>query len=343
MRGGAKGRVHPASSGGGDRVRGGGAVGVAGSVASPSDDGRDDSSLPLEPTGKRPKVSDGNSAASASPAVAAAAGVRVMTWNIAAINNNPFEYWIEHPDPAYNEMMAAVGACIADPAAHSAIDVPLGEIFTDAMWEELKAHMLGAGACPAAHVATVDALWREDLRSRKVISGFLIDGSLGKKRLASMPDRLTNTIDAADGTKHARPSIINCYSGPMGSVEVWWPAWQDFIFVSSIELKRKGRVRPCELLKPISRKKYPALSEEEELISPPLQMLCLALFDVALLTIVGRVAPAWEVRRRPRPHPVRAMRASVSALRPSTSLLPPSFSSPDAARAARARAERAEA
>ena len=284
MRGGrGGGRVHPTSSSGG-----GGAGAMEGATV-PSDDGRNDAPVPLaEPTGKRPKVGDSESGS----------GLRVMTWNIAAINNNPFEYWIEHPDPAYNEMMAAVGACIADPAAHSAIDVPLGDIFTDAMWEELKVHLLGAGACPAAHVEKVDALWREDLRARKVISGFLVDGSLGKKRLASMPDRLTNTIDAADGTKHARPSIINCYSAPMGSIAAWWAAWKDFIFVDTIELKRKGRVRPCELLKPISRKKYPALSEEEELISPPLQMLCLALFDVALLSIVSRVAPMWEVRGR---------------------------------------------
>ena len=26
--------------------------------------------------------------------------LRVATWNIAAINNNPFEYWISHPDPS---------------------------------------------------------------------------------------------------------------------------------------------------------------------------------------------------------------------------------------------------
>ena len=31
--------------------------------------------------------------------------VSVLTWNIAAINNNPFEYWITSDDKNYNEMM----------------------------------------------------------------------------------------------------------------------------------------------------------------------------------------------------------------------------------------------
>ena len=32
--------------------------------------------------------------------------LRVATWNIAAINNNPFEYWITHDDADYNRLAA---------------------------------------------------------------------------------------------------------------------------------------------------------------------------------------------------------------------------------------------
>ena len=33
----------------------------------------------------------------------------MVTWNVAAINNNPFEYWITHDDdPRYDRMMRAV-------------------------------------------------------------------------------------------------------------------------------------------------------------------------------------------------------------------------------------------
>ena len=34
--------------------------------------------------------------------------LRVATWNIAAINNNPFEYWITHDDADYNRLVARV-------------------------------------------------------------------------------------------------------------------------------------------------------------------------------------------------------------------------------------------
>ena len=36
---------------------------------------------------------------------------------IAAINNNPFEYWITHDDPKYNQMMQDVQACLDEPGA----------------------------------------------------------------------------------------------------------------------------------------------------------------------------------------------------------------------------------
>ena len=35
--------------------------------------------------------------------------LRVATWNIAAINNNPFEYWITHDDADYNRSRPGLG------------------------------------------------------------------------------------------------------------------------------------------------------------------------------------------------------------------------------------------
>ena len=35
--------------------------------------------------------------------------LRVATWNIAAINNNPFEYWITHDDADYNRLGLGLG------------------------------------------------------------------------------------------------------------------------------------------------------------------------------------------------------------------------------------------
>lgn len=63
---------------------------------------------------------------------------------------------------------------------------------------------------------------------------------------------------------------------------------------SGISVRRtcsRKLVRPCELLKPLSRRKYPALTEEEEQISVPLQCLCLAIFDAVLVHMVLTLSP----------------------------------------------------
>ena len=43
-------------------------------------------------------------------------GLQVMTWNIAAVNNNPFEYWITMPGtPEYASLMSSVEEFIENP------------------------------------------------------------------------------------------------------------------------------------------------------------------------------------------------------------------------------------
>ena len=44
----------------------------------------------------------------------------MATWNIAAINNNPFEYWITHDDADYNALMEGVQSFIDQPGARLA-------------------------------------------------------------------------------------------------------------------------------------------------------------------------------------------------------------------------------
>mmetsp|Transcript_18646 Transcript_18646/g.58287 ORF Transcript_18646/g.58287 Transcript_18646/m.58287 type:complete len:571 (-) Transcript_18646:45-1757(-) len=211
----------------------------------------------------------------------------VATWNVAAINNNPFEYWITHDDKAYNELMADVQAFVSEPGSR---DVPVSEVFTDAMWGELEAAMTGAGW---AGVPDVAAIWNGDFRNRKIVTEFLKDGTLGKKRLASMPDRVTNTIRTASGSV-MRPTVINCFSGgDLGSGDAWWANWKAFFFSKKIDGKPV-----YELLLPIKRSKYPALSEAEEKISIPLQTLAGAIFDAILVHMMNAVAPkTWQPLR----------------------------------------------
>ena len=71
------------------------------------------------------------------------AGLIALTWNIAAINNNPFEYYITHKDPKYNELMEAVQEFIDAPGA---ADVSVDTVFTDDMFAQLKvvAHFMSS-------------------------------------------------------------------------------------------------------------------------------------------------------------------------------------------------------
>ena len=94
-------------------------------------------------------------------------------------------------------------------------DVPVGDVFTPAMWAELKQEMSTRGW---SGLAEVEALWTSDFRKRPIISGFMKDKALGEKRLASMPDRITNTINLASGGVANRPTVINCFEGDMTSL-----------------------------------------------------------------------------------------------------------------------------
>jgi len=53
------------------------------------------------------------------------------------------------------------------------------------------------------------------------------DTELGNKRLASMPDRITNTINVIGSDEFVfRPTVINMYEGDLGTLKKWWDAWK---------------------------------------------------------------------------------------------------------------------
>ncbi len=220
--------------------------------------------------------------------------LRVLSWNIAAINNNPFEYFLTHPDPDYDKLMLQVQQVVEAPGAH---DVALGSVLTPQMYSELAARMAAQGW---EGLDEVGAIWESDLSRRAVVSGFLKDKQLGAKRLVSMPDRLTNTISLAEGGVACRPTLISNFEGDMSSSAKWWSSWLDFMFASKLRLPAKkgsaapSEKAPVELLGPIPRAKYPSLTEDEERLSTPLQTLCLALFDAALLHLIGVASPGGE-------------------------------------------------
>lgn len=202
----------------------------------------------------------------------------IVTWNVAAINNNPFEYWIDHPDPKYGELMAAVASFISEPGDR---DIPVSVIFTPAMYEQLHTQMATLGW---EGLDETRKLYNEDFCLRTIINGFLKDRKLGKKRLASWPDRMTNTIVHNTKGNICRPTVINCYDEPLKDIKTWFEKWLDFMFSSKVG---PANERPCELLSKIKKSKYPDITEEEERISLPLQTLALGIFDAIEVHIMN--------------------------------------------------------
>jgi hypothetical protein len=224
--------------------------------------------------------------------------LKLATWNIAAINNNPFEYWITSPDPEYNELMKKVSAFILN---SQEADVPVSSVFTQEMFDELIQIMTASGV---TNTEETKSYWEQNFKNRKIISEFIKDGSIGKKRLASMPDRVTNTITTADGKVAMRPTVINCYAGALDDIATWWTQWKSFMFNESLMTKKKGGTmgvtKVYQMLSKISRSKYPAVTEAEEQMSLPLQVVSLAIFDAILVKMMLQVSSSpksWQSMR----------------------------------------------
>ncbi len=74
-------------------------------------------------------------------------------------------------------------------------DKPVFEIFTDEIFAEVcikmqKQKILG--------MTELKKYWENDYSQRRAIKEFLKDKSIGMKRLFSIQDRITNTIDLQD-------------------------------------------------------------------------------------------------------------------------------------------------
>ena len=186
--------------------------------------------------------------------------------------------------------MNDVQRCLDNPAQH---DVPLGQIFTPKMFQELMSELANHGT---PNLGDLESVWCQELASRKSITEYLKDQSLGEKRLISMPDRMTSTLKSVCGDIIFRPTPISGSQEDMGDPETWWTVWRRFMFGTAVNVRGCVFSCPFLILQTIPRAKYPALSEAEEALSVPLQALCLALFDVVLVHLLSSVMPAhtWQ-------------------------------------------------
>lgn len=131
-----------------------------------------------------------------------------------------------------------------------------------------------------------------------MVSGFLKDPEIGSKRLASMPDRVTNTIQLASGESVFRPTVINCYPEDLGTLNEWFEQWLDFFFDKTVDLG-KGEKPVYSLLQKILRAKYPAVTAEEEAASIPLQIVLQGVFDAVLVRLMHGLGGAhWQPLRQ---------------------------------------------
>lgn len=175
----------------------------------------------------------------------------------------------------------------------------MGQVITQAMFAELKKEMKDAGTSEK-DLEQVEKRWKEEYTTRNIISGFIKDKTIGSKRLASMPDRITNTINTQGGHTKMRPTVVNCFGGEMGDIGGWWKEWKEFMFHTEISLVgAKSKKTPFQMLVPIKHAKYPAITPEEEKISIPLQTMSLAIFDAALTHMMNTVGkPTWQRLRK---------------------------------------------
>eukprot|EP00434_Breviolum_minutum_P011895 symbB.v1.2.010495.t2/scaffold647.1/size176639/3 len=99
--------------------------------------------------------------------------LRVISWNVAAVNNNPFEYWITHPKSEYKQLMDSVENSISNPGKE---DVLVHEVFTDEMFQTLAQQMRSA---ELEGVDFVEKLWVSTYRC-------LVEGALQEAALVGV-------------------------------------------------------------------------------------------------------------------------------------------------------------
>jgi len=210
--------------------------------------------------------------------------MKLASWNIAAINNNPFEYYTHYDNEEYLSLMKNMENFIENTGDR---DIKVSDVFTNEMWLILKKRLEETGW---PEIDLVAKYYENNYKDRKIVSGYLRDDDLGYKRLASMPDRVSNTIVQPSGAALYRPTVINLYDGEVEPMDQWYANWIKYIFDTNVVTGAKT-IKVYQRFKTIMKKKYPKVTEEEERISLPLQTLCLAIFDSILIHILNQIAP----------------------------------------------------
>jgi hypothetical protein len=85
------------------------------------------------------------------------------------------------------------------------------------------------------------------------------------------------------------------YEDDLSTQDIWWKKWEAFMFDTKLKIKdgttgQVSEVAPYAILQPISKSKYPEITEQEEADSLPLQTMCGAIFDAILVHMMNTVS-----------------------------------------------------
>jgi len=170
--------------------------------------------------------------------------------------------------------------------------VHIDTIFSQEMFDKLEGRM------KEVEWSSVRNFWNNDLRHRRIISDFMKDPMIRSKRLVSMLDRVTNSVYVDDSREpKCRPTVINTYDGDLSNLDVWFDAWQSFMFDKDLQIPfTNSKKIPYQMLLPIKKEKYPSITEEEENASLPLQTLYCAVYDAILVHMMNTVSEpdVWQ-------------------------------------------------
>eukprot|EP00485_Elphidium_margaritaceum_P007407 CAMPEP_0202688346 /NCGR_PEP_ID=MMETSP1385-20130828/3875_1 /ASSEMBLY_ACC=CAM_ASM_000861 /TAXON_ID=933848 /ORGANISM="Elphidium margaritaceum" /LENGTH=577 /DNA_ID=CAMNT_0049343297 /DNA_START=18 /DNA_END=1751 /DNA_ORIENTATION=+ len=173
-----------------------------------------------------------------SSATSAPRELSVMTWNIAGINNNPWEYYVMLDDPNYKSLMSNVEEFMTSDAQKLSVRDVLNEIDSKLL-DKLLDLLREKQVVTNANEQRCKEVLESDIEKNYVtacVDAFLCNKHVGQHRLISWPDRLLNTIDDKHGGFVYRPTPINYYPTKFADKADWFAQWLAFMRDTGIDI-----------------------------------------------------------------------------------------------------------
>ena len=193
--------------------------------------------------------------------------LKVMSWNIAGINNNPWEYYVCLKDKNYNELMSNIETFLTNTGQEIKISSVLQSIDAE-FFNKLK-QLLGEKCSNFDELIVKDVNQYLDLS----IPDFLSNKLIGEYRLISWPDRLLNTIDNKNNTYLYRPTVINYYQKTFKDASDWFGLWCTFMNEHGLKILEEN----------VDNKYAQKFGRDDFKIFLFLNVILLAIFDAILV------------------------------------------------------------